>query len=174
LVKKGRQYAADLGVRSFCGEIQILYVPNAVLRIRDVYPGSEFFPIPDPESRVKKISDPGSGSASKSNLSILTQKIVSKLSEIWSGMIIPDPDLDFLPIPDPGSKRHRIPDPNLQHYPNGAEYPILLIKNMVKFKPLYGTKHILMGPNTPGTKKVEKGEPRSYTHHTQDTVNEIK
>ncbi len=24
---------------------------------------------------------------------------------------VPDPDADFLPIPDPGSKRHRIPDP---------------------------------------------------------------
>ncbi len=25
--------------------------------------------------------------------------------EIWSGMFIPDPDLDFLPIPDPGVKK---------------------------------------------------------------------
>jgi hypothetical protein len=47
-------------------------------RIRAVYPGSEFF---YPGSRVKKIPDPGSGSASK-NLSILSLKIVSKLSEI--------------------------------------------------------------------------------------------
>ncbi len=56
----------------------------SVLRIRDVYPGSEFFPIPDP------------GSASK-NLDILTQKIVSNLSEIWSKIFIrdPDPDLGF-------------------------------------------------------------------------------
>ncbi len=54
--------------------------PASVLRIRDVYPGS----------------------ASK-NLSILTQKIVSKLSEIWSRLLIPDPgDPNFLPIPDPG------------------------------------------------------------------------
>ena len=46
---------------------------------------------------------PDPGSASK-NLSILTQKIVlvSKHSEIWSGFFIPDPDPDFLPIPDPG------------------------------------------------------------------------
>ncbi len=45
------------------------------------YPGSliRTFPIPDP------------GYASK-NFSILTQKIVSKLSEIWSGLFIPDPD----------------------------------------------------------------------------------
>ncbi len=45
----------------------------AVLRIQDVYPGSQIrcfpFRIPDPESRVDKISDPGSGYASK-NLSI--------------------------------------------------------------------------------------------------------
>ncbi len=51
---------------------------NAVLRIQDVYPGSEFFPswIPDPNlsSRI-----PDLGSASK-NLSILTPKIVTKLS----------------------------------------------------------------------------------------------
>jgi hypothetical protein len=31
--------------------------------------------------------------------------------------IIPDPDLGFLPIPDPVSKRHRIPDPDPQHCP---------------------------------------------------------
>jgi hypothetical protein len=33
---------------------------------------------------------------------ILTKKMVSKLSEIRSGLFIPDPDPDFLPIPDPG------------------------------------------------------------------------
>ncbi len=30
--------------------------------------------------------------------------MVSKLSEIWSGLFIPDPDPDFLPIPDSGSR----------------------------------------------------------------------
>jgi hypothetical protein len=35
----------------------------------------------------------------------LTPKIVSKISEILSGMFIPDPDLAFLPIPDPGVKK---------------------------------------------------------------------
>ncbi len=35
--------------------------------------------------------------------------MVSKLSEIWSGLFIPDPDPDFLPIPDPGFKK--APDP---------------------------------------------------------------
>ncbi len=70
--------------------------------------------IPDPNFfhpgyRVKKIPDPESGSASKNWSTVfLTQKIVSKLSEIWSGMLFriwtPDPDLDLLPIPDPGSR----------------------------------------------------------------------
>ncbi len=57
-------------------------------------PGSEFF---HPGSRVKKIPDP----AISVKESIFNPKIVSKLSEIWSGMFTPDPDLDFLPIPDP-------------------------------------------------------------------------
>jgi hypothetical protein len=35
--------------------------------------------------------------------------MVSKLSEIWSGLFIPDQDHDFLPIPDPGVKK--APDP---------------------------------------------------------------
>ncbi len=54
-------------------------------------PGYEYF---QPGSRVEKIP----GSASKN---ILTQKIVSKLSEIWYGpkytsrIRIPDPDLFF-------------------------------------------------------------------------------
>jgi hypothetical protein len=66
-------------------------------------------------SRILIFSIPYPGYASK-NLTILTQKMVSKLSEIWFGLCIPDPVPDFLPILDPrsriqGSKRHRIPDP---------------------------------------------------------------
>ncbi len=64
-----------------------------MLRIRDVYPRSEFF---HPGSRVKKIPDHGSGSK---NWNIFNPKIVSKLSEICSGMFIPD--LDFT---HPGSR----------------------------------------------------------------------
>ncbi len=41
--------------------------------------------IPDPGSRVKKIPDPRSGSASQNRIGS-------------------DPDLDFLPFPDPGSR----------------------------------------------------------------------
>ncbi len=66
---------------------------RATLRIRDVYPGSEFLPsrIQDPHQRI------------------LTQKKISKLSEIWSGLFILNPNPDFLPIPDPGVKK--APDP---------------------------------------------------------------
>jgi hypothetical protein len=72
-----------------------------VLRIRDVYPGSEFS-IPDPGSTtVKKILNPGNGSASK-NASILTQK---KFFQALGKIRIRIPDLDFLPIPDPGVKK---------------------------------------------------------------------
>ncbi len=61
------------------------------------------FFIPDPNFSIK---DPESSS---NNLCILIQKIVFKLSEIWSRFFILDPDPDFLPIPDPGVKK--APDP---------------------------------------------------------------
>ncbi len=86
-----------------------------VLRIRDDYPESRIriFSIPDPNffypgSRIWifSISDPN-----QRILSILTQKIVSELSEIWSGLFVPDPDPDFLPIPDPGSRDKKAPGP---------------------------------------------------------------
>ncbi len=65
------------------------------------YPGSRIrFLFP---SRIRIFSIPDPGSASK-NLSILTKKFVSKLSEIWARLFIPDPDPDSLPIPDPGSR----------------------------------------------------------------------
>ncbi len=35
----------------------------------------------------------------------------SKLSEVWSGLFIPDPDPDFLPIPDPGPGVKKAPVP---------------------------------------------------------------
>jgi hypothetical protein len=81
-----------------------------VLRVRDVYPGSELL---HSGTRVKKIPDPGTGSASKN----LRNRIRIKEFKY--------PDLDILPIPDPGSDgkkgtgsriqgstRHRIPDRN--------------------------------------------------------------
>jgi hypothetical protein len=65
--------------------------------------GSGMF-IPDPNvfnpgSRAKKFSDPGSASAAK-NLRVLTES--SRKSD--PGWFIPDPDLDFLPLPIPGSR----------------------------------------------------------------------
>jgi hypothetical protein len=69
--------------------------------------GSGIF-IPDrnffhPQSGDPNFFYPDPGSASK-DLSILTQKMVSKLLEIWSGFFIPYPDPEFFPIPDPGSR----------------------------------------------------------------------
>ena len=87
----------------FGDEISSFADPGCLSLILD--PGSEFFPsrITDPGSKFfpTGIPDPGSeffpsrmldpGSASK-NLSILTKKMVSQLSEIWSRFSIPDPD----------------------------------------------------------------------------------
>ncbi len=83
-------------------------VKYAVLRIPDVYSRSriQIFSIPDQEFFY-----PGSRICIKEFSSILTQKMVSKLSEIWSGLFIPDPDPDFLPILDAGSKGQKAPDP---------------------------------------------------------------
>jgi hypothetical protein len=62
------------------------YRERLLLRIRDVYHGSEFFPsriqdkkIPDPESKRFRIPDPDPHQSIKV---FLTQKIVAKLSEI--------------------------------------------------------------------------------------------
>jgi hypothetical protein len=101
-----RQRDKDQGMSSLKFFIAIFRVadPGCLSRILD----SNFL-IPDPGSSVKKIPDPQPHQRSKV---FITQKIVSKLSEIWSGMFIPDPDLDFLPIPDPGVKK--APDPDSQ------------------------------------------------------------
>ncbi len=39
---------------------------------------------------------------------------IFKLSEIWSKIFVPDPELFPTKIPDPGAKKNQIPDP--QHY----------------------------------------------------------
>jgi hypothetical protein len=66
-------------------EIWILQQNTQDFSVAD--PGcSEFFP-----SRIWIFPIPDPGSSTK-NLSILTQKIVSKLPEIWSGLFIPHPD----------------------------------------------------------------------------------
>jgi hypothetical protein len=78
-------------------------------------PGSDFFPslIPypnclHPRSRVRI----------KKNLSVLTPKkwfLSSRKYDPGCSSRIPDPDADFYPSRIPGSKRHRIPDPDPQH-----------------------------------------------------------
>ncbi len=75
------------------GIAQITIHGYTVLRIRDGYPKSEFF---HPASRSQKVTH-----------------FVCKLSEIWSGMFIPDPISLLSTHPGSriqGSKRHRIPD----------------------------------------------------------------
>ncbi len=84
-------------------EFQNLPFPlSPVLRIRDVYPGSRIFSIPDP------------GSASK-NLSILTQKLFLSSQKYDPGCSSRIWILTLYPSRIPGSKRHRIPDPDPQH-----------------------------------------------------------
>ncbi len=73
------------GRRCPCGGAEMLWIRNFLLKLQCCGSG-----IPDPN-----FFHPGSdvfhhGSASK-NLSVLTQKIVYKFSEIWSGLFIPDP-----------------------------------------------------------------------------------
>ncbi len=61
--------------------------------------------------------DPGSGFASK-NLSIFNPKkmfLDTRKNDLELSSRIPNPDPDF--FPDTGSKRHRIPDPDLQRWP---------------------------------------------------------
>ncbi len=71
------------------------------------------FPIPDPGSKDSGIPDP----ARIKELKYFNPKIVSKLSEIWSGMFISDPDLDFFNSSRiQGSKSHRIPDTDPRHW----------------------------------------------------------
>ncbi len=73
---------------------------QAVLRIREVYPGFEFF---QPGSRDKKIPDSGSGSASK-NLGIFNPK--NCFSSLGNMIRDDHPESGswILPIPDPGSR----------------------------------------------------------------------
>jgi hypothetical protein len=85
-----RRQASGPGSRQLQGSATDFTVQErlrSVLRIRDVYlvyPGSRI--------RIK-------------GLSILTQKIVSKLSEILSRLFIPDPDPDFFTYPESRGKK---------------------------------------------------------------------
>ncbi len=93
----------------YCAMLQISW-SAAVLRIRDVYPGSDFFSsrILDTHQRI---------------LVFYSKIMVSKLSEIWSRLFIsdPNPGSGSWLFTRPGSriqasKMHRIPDPDPQHW----------------------------------------------------------
>ncbi len=89
-------------------DVFIFCLYPSVLRIRDVYPGFRIrnFPFRNQDQR-----DSGSRISIKEFKNLSTQKSVSKLMEIWFGMFIPDPDLDFFIYPGSrieGKKRHRI------------------------------------------------------------------
>ncbi len=101
----------------------------------DVYPGSEFF---HPGSKVKKIPDPGSGSASKYRSIFIP---INCFSEICSGMLILDPDLDFLPNPDPGVKK--APGPGSATMPSG------LLRYLTNKKKDFKAGLNLRRPNSP-------------------------
>ncbi len=82
-------------------------------RIRDVYPGSDFFPsrIPDPKclhpgSRILKEFKYFNPKKAKKWLFLSSKKYVPGCSSR-----IPDQDADFLPSRIQGSKRQPIPDP---------------------------------------------------------------
>jgi hypothetical protein len=79
-------------------------------------PRLEFF---HPGSRVKKIPDPGYGSSSK-NKSIFNPKNCFRALGNMTRDVHPDPDLDFLPIPDSGN--NQAPDPG-----SGSATLILLL-----------------------------------------------
>jgi hypothetical protein len=76
-----------------------------VLRIRDVYPGSRFLPIPDP------------GSKNSYKLNNIEHYYSFDVIKKKYGFRIRDPRYEKYQfrIQDPGSKRHRFPDPDPQH-----------------------------------------------------------
>jgi hypothetical protein len=78
----------------------------SVLWIWDVYPGS----------KVEKIPDPGSGSASK-NFVFLPKKLFPSSQKNDLGC--------SSRIPDPGVKKHRIPDPDPD--PQHCLFPSILM-----------------------------------------------
>ncbi len=117
-------FIPDPGFEFFPSRIWIF--PSRIQDPNFFHPGSEFFPSQiGYRIRIKKFKY------------FNPKKTVSKLSEIWSELLfIPDPDPDFLPISDPGSRGQkgtgsRFPDPEPQHWflqnikgiPNRVVYP---------------------------------------------------
>ncbi len=107
-------------------------------------PDPNFFPsrIPDPGSKRFRIPDP----YPLQRIQVfLNQKIVSKLSELWSGMFIPDPDPGFGSwfFIHPGSRdqkgtRSRVRNTAIQDF-----LWITAIENIQIWKPLEVLKSVL-------------------------------
>ncbi len=120
-------------------DISDLFLLKAVLRIRDVYPGSNsfLFRIPDLGSRVDKIPDPHPHQRILVFLSLNTE---TKFSNVRSGMFIPDPGFWLWIFYHSGSriqrsKRHRIPDQDPQHCEKDRfTIPTSSFKNSIKFR----------------------------------------
>ncbi len=103
-----------------------------MLRIRDVYPGYKFFSSRFLDPGSKTFPDPLSA---LKNLSILTQKIVSKLSEYDRGCSCRIRILIFLPsrIPDPGIKMAPNPGSRIRNTAGQLTPPICSVLFFVIF-----------------------------------------
>ncbi len=92
---------------TFLNLIAMAFINNtSVLRIRDVYPGSEFFS----SSRIWIFFIPDPGSASKKELKYFNQKncfyaVGNTIRVVHPGSGSWILELDFLPIPDPRVKK---------------------------------------------------------------------
>jgi hypothetical protein len=74
--------------------------------------GSDFFPYRIPD---QNFFHPGSRIHRKEFKYFNPKKMFFMLSEIWSWLFIPDPDPDFLPIPDPGSRGQKGTGPRIRN-----------------------------------------------------------
>jgi hypothetical protein len=100
----------------------VLALFAAVLRIRDAYLGSEFS-IPDPRSKRFRIR------IHNKDVKYFNPKncFIALGNMIRDVQFIPDTDLDFLPILDPGVKK--APDPDPQHwFADGSQILVQLNK----------------------------------------------
>ncbi len=91
----------------------------SVWRIRDVYPGSDFFRIPDPNCL-------------RPGFKYFKPKKQIKLF-LSSKKYDPDPDADFLPSRIQGSKRHPIPEPGSGSATLSLFVPVLRIHASVSW-----------------------------------------
>ncbi len=82
-----------------------MFIPNPNV----FYPGSEFFSIPDPGSKI---------------LSIFTQENGFLALGIWSGLFIPDRDPGFLSTPEPGSRGQKGTGSRIRNTADGYQYQL--------------------------------------------------